>query len=92
MPILRIVMAPSTRAPILVPNTSSTVKNPTMMIGAMSMWKAPKLRFVFQPRPMSRMKSLRYTPQYFEMTDPAMSISRMRSHPMIHAMISPMVA
>ncbi len=41
---------------------------------------------------MSRMKSLRYTPQYFEMTEPAMSISRMRSHPMIHAMISPMVA
>lgn len=91
MAILSTVIAPSTRAPILVPNTSSVVKNATMMIGAISIWKEPNARLVLAFQPIRRMKSLRYTPQYLEITEPAISISRIRSQPMIQAMISPTV-
>ena len=91
MAILSTVIAPSTRAPSLVPNTSSVVKNATMTAGATSMVNGPIARCVSKSQPIRSKKSLRYTPQYFEITDPAMSISRIRSHPMIQATISPTV-
>ena len=90
--ILSTVIAPSTRAPIFVPSTSSVVKNATITMGAMSRWNEPIMMFVLKLTPMRRRKSLRYTPQNLEMTEPAMSISRIRSQPMIHAKISPSVA
>ncbi len=85
------VSAPSTRAPILVPNTSKAVKNATTMMGAKSKSNDPMVTLVLMFQPISRKKSLRYTPQYLETTEPAMSISRMRSQPITHATISPTV-
>ena len=59
MAILNTVIAPSTRAPILVPNTSSVVKNATMTIGARSTLSGPTCTTVLPCQSMSRMKSLR---------------------------------
>ena len=91
MAIFRMVSAPSTRAPILVPSTSSVVKKATMTIGARSKLNEPMEILVLMFQPISSKNWFRYTPQYLETTEPAMSISRIRSQPITHATISPTV-
>ena len=91
MAIFKMVSAPSTRAPILVPITSSAVKKATMMTGARSKLNEPMAMLVLMFQPISSKNWLRYTPQYLETTEPAMSISRIKSQPITHATISPTV-
>ena len=91
IPIFRTVNALSTRVDSLVPNTSSTVNSPTIISGATSTDRLPTCTCVVVFQPIRCRKSLRYTPQYFAMTEPAMSISRIRSQPITQATSSPIV-
>ena len=72
----------------MVPSMSSAVKKATMISGATSKLNDPMAMLVLMFQPINRKKSFRYTPQYLETTEPAMSISRIRSQPITHAMIS----
>ena len=73
------------------PDIASTEPSTSPLTMMFSSLNEPMAMLVLMFQPISSKNWLRYTPQYLETTEPAMSISRIRSQPITHATISPTV-